>query len=412
MALRRNIILSVLGALAQRGAALFGGVYVARYLGGEILGGYALILSNIYMFGAFATFGITPVASKYISESRGRGDKLIIDIVACVFLISLAVGLALTLFIFLLSENIALYLYRRPEFEFYLKVSAPSILFMALAAWNVGVLSGYEKFSIISKQNAINGVVTATLIILCGTIWGLKGIAAAVVLSQFLFFITTLISTLPYLEGLLGSIKNYSFISQLFLTTSFSFPHLLTGLSQGLTNWICTLLLSRSNDGLNELALFHIANQWYSLVLFIPNVAATVLLPHLSRRGSSGLFDIVKSYAMMAVVAILFLILGAPLISGLYGEVLKGRELILIITFITGAVVAIKSPIEQALLSNNKVWLLFQINLIFLSIFLAGAYAFLSMGTLGVLSSRLVGYVLFGFMIFFAYYMLYGRKYE
>lgn len=411
MSLRRNIVLSVLGALAQRGAALFGGVYIARYLGGEILGGYALILSNIYMFGAFATFGITPVASKYISEGRERGDKLIIDIVACVFLISLAVGLFLTLFIFLLSENIALHLYRRPEFEFYLRVSAPSILFMAITAWNIGVLSGYEKFSIISKQNAINGVVTAALIILCGTLWGLKGIAFAVVLSQALFFLTTLISALPYIEGLLGSIKSYSFITQLFLTTSFSFPHFLTGLSQGLTNWICTLLLGRSDDGLNELALFHIANQWYSLVLFLPNVAASVLLPHLSRGGSSGLSNIVKAYAMMAVMAISFLILCAPLISDLYGEVLKGRELILIITFITGAVVAIKSPIEQALLSKNKVWLLFKINLIFLSVFLAGAYALLSMGTLGVLSSRLVGYVLFGFIIFFAYYILYGRKY-
>jgi len=391
---------------------LFGGVYVARYFGGEILGGYALILSNVYMFGAFATFGITPVASKYISESRENGDKFIIDIVACVFLISLSVGSVLTLFIFLLSEDIALYLYRRPEFVLYLKISSPSILFMALAAWNVGVLSGHEKFSVISKQNAINGVATAALIIFCGSIWGLKGIASAVVLSQLLFFLTTLISTLPYLQGLLGSIKKQSFINQLYLTTSFSFPHFLTGLSQGLTNWICTLLLSRSNDGLNELALFHIANQWYSLVLFIPNVAATVLLPHLSRRGNSELSSIVKSYTVMATVAIVFLIMGAPLITSLYGEVLKGREIILIITFITGGVVAIKSPIEQALLSSNKVWLLLKINLIFLSIFLAGAYALLSMGTLGVLTSRLVGYVLFGFMIFFAYYILYGRRYE
>ncbi|MDP3979376.1 MAG: oligosaccharide flippase family protein [Pseudomonas sp.] len=410
MALQRNIILSVLGAIVQRGAGLLGGIYVARYLGGEVLGGYALILANIYMFGAFATFGITPVASKFVSENRGVNDSIIINIIATTFIISSLFGLVLSLFIYSFSEYIALHLYSRPEFELYLKISAPSILFMALSACNVGILSGYEKFRIVSKHNAVNGIMSTLLIILFGTMWEVKGIAIAILLSQFIFFAVTLVPVLPYLNGLSKSVKSRLFMNQWSIMASFSIPHFLTGLSQGLTNWLCILFLSKTDGGLNELALFHIANQWYSLILFLPNVAATVLLPYLSREGSSSLVNIIKAYAVAIVAAVGLLVFATPLISTLYGEVLYEKGLILIITFVTGGVVAFKSPIEQSLLAHNKVWLLFKINMIFLSVFLVGAYTLLNMGTLGVLSARLIGYVLFCFMIFSAYLFMYGKK--
>ena len=170
------------------------------------------------------------------------------------------------------------------------------------------------------------------------------------------------------------------------------------GLLQGSANWTCVALLSRLPNGLNDLAIYHIVNQWYSLVLFVPNVASSVLLPFLSGgRNNYSITPLLKAYAIASSLAALLLCFAAPLVILLYGEILAGGLSLLIITFVTGAVVATKSPLEQYLLSKTKVWGLFYINLFFVIVFVVLTKALLDAGggVLEVIVARLVSYILF-----------------
>jgi len=405
MSLKRNIFLSLFGAFIQRGASLLVGIYIARFLGADMLGGYALILSNIYMFGAFLTFGITPVASKYISQYINTEDVESVGVVVLVlFFISTILGLLVSTFVFFLSDYIAVQLYSMPEMSSLLKYGAISIFFMAVSAFFTGMLMGYEEFRKVSRLNAFNGLMSALLIAISATYYGLDGMAISIVISQFLVMCFSIIAIFPLTSGYQFNASSTIYRLHLRGMSIFSLSSFMTGVLQGAANWFCLFMLVRASDNLKELAVFHIANQWYSLILFIPNVASTVLLPYLSRQGSSDIGLIMKVYIFCSVGVLVLLASINTLIVNTYGEVLIGYQTILVVTYITGAVVAIKSPIEQAILAADRADIILLFNIFFVFLFLGGGYVYIDYGVSSVVGWRLIGYIFFALFLIIYYF--------
>src|SRR4029079_14697855 len=68
----------------------------------------------------------------------------------------------------------------------------------------------------------------------------------------------------------------------------FSAPGLAVGLLSMPINWVCQAILVRSPGGLAQMGILNAANQWYSLIIFVPGFIATAVFPIMSERLGAG----------------------------------------------------------------------------------------------------------------------------
>jgi len=126
-------------------------------------------------------------------------------------------------------------------------------------------------------------------------------------------------------------------------------------------NWFAMSSLARSPHGFADVALFAVANQWQTAILFVPSALSFVLLPRLSGligRGDRDMFR--DTFAatlvvnvMLAVVGILVVVLLAPAILALYGPAFRGGEPAVYAMALAAVPVAVANLTSQALFAKG-----------------------------------------------------------
>jgi len=164
--------------------------------------------------------------------------------------------------------------------------------------------------------------------------------------------------------------------------------------------WIGTLMLVRQPGGFAEMGLFGAANQWFSLLLFVPGVVTQTILPILSSQiGDGGRLEARKlalrsSGIMLLLVALISapLMLASPWITAAYGsEFVAG-----IAVFVTMLIAAIAAS-PQGILGNflaaeNRFWLRFRLNLLWAVCYLAAAWYLVAEGAVGLAIALVIAY--------------------
>ena len=189
--------------------------------------------------------------------------------------------------------------------------------------------------------------------------------------------------------------------SSIFL--KFSLPAVLQGLVViPVLWWVKTFLID--NAGYGEMATFDVAEQWYYVVLFVPNSLGTILLPLLTNtnyNGSKEQYNKLLKVNMLINVGVTFIIavsvaLFSPLIYKFYGKEFTDYQP-LIILMITVVICAVNNVLGQVITSKGKMWIGFGVNalwaiwLITFSVIFVGKY---NMGALGLAYALLVSYTL------------------
>jgi len=402
MPLKHNIVYSIVGTIAQRGLTLVSGIIIARVAGAEFLGQYAVLLSTVFIFGAFATFGIAPSAAKYIAENKDNDKLKTSKIIYITAVTAVVIGFVLFLIVFGSSYFIVDVIYQKPELFDLLRIISPLILLYSLTAFQNGVLAGFGEFSSIAKINIISGIINFTLFIIAFYWFDLIGVIIALLCGQVVNNYLLYLRVKFVLSENEIIVSRSGATSEIQLLTQFGAPSFLVGIIQGVANWVCVILLTRQESGVSLMADYHIMNQWYSLILFIPNVASNVILPFLSNLHKNesnnvhnSVIELIKSYGVASFIATIFLIIFTPIIVQIYGEKFGDLESLFVLTFVTGFVVALKSPLEQYLAAADKAWMLLVIHIVFVSIYLSGAYLWIDYGVTAVLVAKLIGYIVF-----------------
>ena len=174
------------GRIFAIAAGYFFKVYLARKLGAEALGDYALGLTIIGSLGIFNAFGLPRSATRFAAAYRATGQfEMLRGFLIRSILILLASNIVFVPILLFVGPVIATHMYHSPELRNYLWLFA---LLMALGTLNTflsEVLAGYKN---VARSTVLTTFVGTPLMMFCTIAliflgWGLRGYIFAQVLS-------------------------------------------------------------------------------------------------------------------------------------------------------------------------------------------------------------------------------------
>lgn len=362
----KDSIWSLIGSVLVKGLGLLAGIAVARFLGSDIYGEYGMIRSTLMNIAIFSTFGLGYTATKFVAEQKINEGENIQLIVSLVTLVTLIVSFLLSVLLFIFSQEVAIYL-NAAHLSIALKIFALTIVFNALTTVQIGILSGFNEFKAIAKNNTIVGVFTFITSVVFTYYWNLEGALFALLFVNILNCVLNNIVVKKRLKKY--PISKYSNTKPLKHILSFSFPVALQEGLYSLTSWLLLLLLVKFSN-YSELGLYSAAMQWSAIILFIPGVLRNVTLSHLSgtinnREKHHYVFRTMLLVSFLAtLIPSLIVFLFSNQIYKFYGESFRGLGEILTISVFTTIFSSITNVYAQEFMSKNLNWIVFFIKLI------------------------------------------------
>lgn len=403
---------ALVGAIGGRGITMLTYIVVARLLTQEAYGEFGILRSTINMFTVFAGMGLGATASKYISQYRNVNPTKAGDIYILSNILIFFISLIFTLILFFSSSYIAEYSLHAPYLSDEIKVGAIVLFFVTVNSVQNGALAGFEDFKSISINTVISSCVQAVFLII-GCYWsGIYGALIGWGIGCFSCYLLNRRSIHLQLKKYKLSFKIRRLRKEeLAILWKFSFPSLLASAMVGpVLWWTKTFLVSRS--GYNEIAVYDVAEQWYTIVLFVPATLAQIILPMLSNALEEGsrreYLNLVKTNlainVSVSLLLSLFMILVGPYIMGFYG---KGFVDIRTMSIMMMATVASSAcnVVGQVIASRDKMWYGFAFNMLWAVIFIL--LTVFCVGSLGMEASGLALAFLLSYVVHFILQIVY-----
>jgi O-antigen/teichoic acid export membrane protein len=166
--------------------------------------------------------------------------------------------------------------------------------------------------------------------------------------------------------------------------------------------WLCNAMLVNQPNGYAEMGILNAVNQWFYAVLFLPSALVSNAMPILSERlavddrsGSRQALALSLKLTVVVVLPVVLLgCLGSRYIMGIYGSAFTGHWPTLLVALATGGVLAIQIPIGQIVIASGQMWLLTGMQILWALILCGTTWALLPFGALGLVSARLLAYVI------------------
>lgn len=393
---------SLSGTIVSKGLLVISSIIVARILGAEVFGQAGIIRSTVNMFSAFAGVGIGLTSTKYISEFKNSNPAKVLKIVKLSNSVTVITAFVIAVFILIFSQQIADQI-NAPNLKTEIKISSLILFFNTLNGVQLGILSGFEDFKSIAKNNLTAGIVSFFLQIIMAYLWGLTGTIIGFGTNFLVLWVMNKNIVKKHTKSLGSLTKNESILSEIGILWKFSLPAVLSGIMVGPISWMCNVFLVNQPSGYTQMALFDAANQWRVAILFIPGALSKIILPMLSSSVTDSkkyniiFFKNLKLNIIISFTMFLIITLINPLISIAYGNEFSGLWLPLIILSLSTVLVSINNVVGQAIASQGKMWLGFFVNTIWAITLLIFSYWLIktqNLGALGLSIAYLISYLM------------------
>jgi len=417
--LAKGAFWSIAGAVISQGLILAASVLVARILGKTGYGELGIVQSTVGMFGAFAGFGLGLTATKYVAEFRRRDPDRAGRIVSFSWLVAVVAGGLMALSLFVFASWLAEHTLNAPHLASVLRVGALILFINALNGAQTGALAGFEAFRTIAYVNLFVGLISFPVLISGAYFGGLTGSVWALAVNLGVNWVLNHLALRKEARRYGVPLTFHSCGREVSVLWRFSVPAMLAGCMVGPVNWICGALLVNQPDGFGEMGILSAANQWYTILLFLPSVIGQVVLPVLSERlgqketGQSRrlLLLAMKMNALLVLPVVIIASLASLHIMSLYGEDFISGWSTLIVVLMTAGITTIQNPVGQIITASGRMWIGFAMNLGWALVFVAGTWVLIAHGSLGLASARMVAYILHSLWVFaFAYHLLTSAK--
>lgn len=352
-----------LGSVISSASVYLSSLIIARLLGIEMYGKYAIIQSNVYTFAAIASAGLGITATKFVSQYRDSNKEKCAQVISTMRVISLITSIAFTAIVIGASSYYATNVLKDSSIISLLKVAAFYILFTTLNAFQIGTLLGFELFNKVARVNLVQGIFNIVMTTICTLLFGIMGAIFALSLSSFLIWIYNhIILKKIYKEKEISITKTNKL--DMDITYGFLLPAALCGIISGVITWGSTNLIVTLKDGYNELAMYNAANNYKIIILYIPNLIGRVMLPTLSnyksmqdkqRYNSLVKVNFAINIAMSGIVG-LIIVVNSKLFFGLYGNDFYDHSTLMTVIIIGAMLDVISNLILQLLVIENKMW--------------------------------------------------------
>lgn len=392
---------SLVGTVLGRGLSVIASIFVARQLGKLDFGALGIVQSTMLNFSVFVGCGLGITATKHLPELRTSDPTRAGRILVLSGLVATLVGAAISLVFVAAAPWIAERILAAPRLTSLVRVGALLLFLNTLNGSQTGALAGFEAFKSIAWVNLWTGLVTFPIMVgavlmggLTGGVWGMAAAAGVNwLLSHLALRRECRAFGVPL--GFKGLAEEWRVLAE------FSLPAVLGGAVLGPVNWLCSTILVNQPSGYAEMGIFNATSQWFALVLFLPGLLSQVLLPVLSETlsngdncGARGLLKLaLGANATTVVPCVVVLSIASPWLMSLYGKGFEESWAVLVISLITGAIFALQSPVNQLLNAKGMIWIVLFSNLLWGLLFTGLTWAFIDGGAVGLVSARLVAYV-------------------
>ena len=394
---------SMLGGVASRVFTVLSGVVVARIIGKEGFGEYGMVQSTIGMLGVLAGFGLGATATKFVADAR-HGDPARAERVAnLTLLVAVASGALLAATTFLSSHWLAASTLQRPELSGLLQAASLLLFCSALNNVMLGTLAGFEAFRQVARINLWQGLAAPPSAILLVLAFGVDGAVASLTVNAAL-------GTLLCAAALRGHYRDHSMSaayhpslwSEWPVLWRFSLPTMLSGLMVAPVTWLANLFLVSLPGGYGELGLFNAANQWRAVVMLVPGLLASVMLPILSAAHGAGQGEFDRAVSLNLKGTWLFclpltvavMVLNRQL-TALFGKAYAGSGPVMVLLMISCFFMIVNNTVGAALAGSGRMWAGFAMNCAWGVSLVAGAWLLVPrMGAFGLALAYLLAYLL------------------
>ena len=290
---------NVLSAVALQGSVLVSTIIVARLLGLQSFGAYAVLVSTVMTIATIAQSGSGLVATKYVAEFLSADTARVGRLLGMCRVLTLATGTAAAILMIALADFISGDVLHRPELVPQVRLIALATLFQVSVAYQFGALQGFGAFRELSRAGVLAGlghIFFTTLGAWAGDLEGATiGFVAASGFRMGVFARTLKRVCIAHRVEHHASAEREDFR----LILQFGLPAGLAGFVTMPCLWFATVLVARLPDGLALAAIFAAAHQVRQAALQLPMLLNAVSFSVLSqlrgRKTSVGCFGQISS---------------------------------------------------------------------------------------------------------------------
>jgi O-antigen/teichoic acid export membrane protein len=377
---------------------LLSGVLAARYLSRDGFGSLGIIQSTVAMFQVVASLGLRAAATKFLAEGRVTDKERAGRRLGLCLALSVVVGGISAVTLGALSGMLAESVLRQPKLQGSLALCAPTLLFTSAAGVVLGALAGLESFRAAAIAQALGGLAGILITIVAVPRFGLHGAIVALIAMAV---VQGAIGVVLLAEDLRKCGIVISFRSALVeraAVVGLSLPLTAAGMVSIPALWCSHALLVRSPDGVAEMAILSIANQWYSALSFLPLILAQPLVSVMAERLAAGdsasvrrlLTTSVQSSFVIMLPAVMVLGGLSPWVMSLYGGQYRASWPVLAILTVAAGIFTVQSPVGLLVMAAGRMGIGLAMNLAWGAVVVAGTALMLRYGAAGVATSRAV----------------------
>lgn len=353
-----------LNTIGLQGSVLLSTVVVARLVGLESFGAYAVMATTVMSAASLAQAGTSLTATKFVGEHLHSDPGQVARVLRMCAQLTLVMAGLMAGGLALGSGPLATHLLGQPQMAPHLAWAGVAVAFQTLAVYMNGALEGFGAFRQVSRVGLLSGLAHLLLTGLGAWLLGLDGAVAGFVLSMA--------GRLALYGHALGAVRREHRIPARGRIDTGHWRELLrftlpAGLSSLVTlpcHWLVTALVAREPGGLALAGLFMAATQIRLVVVQLPIMLNSVSFAVLSRLRGQHRADEYRQvfWANMAGSALLCLLvagaaalLAAPIMAGYGSEFAAGQAVLLILlASVVPEVLALSA--YQLVQSSGRMW--------------------------------------------------------
>ncbi|MCW4010288.1 MAG: oligosaccharide flippase family protein [Candidatus Bathyarchaeota archaeon] len=309
-----------------------GTIFIARLLGSDLYGLYAVVLTVPNLVLIFRDWGITAAVVRFTAQYRAEGR---LDEIRSVYLsgiiFELILGLVLSVFSFVFADFLATVVFNRPVIAPLIQIASFSIFVSGLVAVATAAFTGYERMELNSimliGQSVFKTALIIVLVILgLGTSGATIGFTAGTSIAGLigLVLIWTIYRRLPKPFSHKLEIKAY-LTAMLTYCLPLSFATIITTLLPQFYAFLLPIHYTTDNVMIGN---YGVAMNFVVLITFFAQPVITMMFPAFSKLDAEkdkdslrNVFQYSIKYASLLVVpvAALVMCLAEPAVNTLFG---------------------------------------------------------------------------------------------
>jgi O-antigen/teichoic acid export membrane protein len=362
--LRTGISWNILASGFNQGSSFTINILMARLLGREIFGEYAIIQSTLVSVSLLAQVATGATATRYLAEFRSSDKERSGRILGLSSGLSFLMAAITALGLIFSAPWIAGHAFRAPHLSLGLMIGSGFLLFSVINGYQIGALAGLEGYRALSVGGIISGCLSPMLCGIAAWHWGLNGaiggLAAGSLISCLLH--NRLLKKVSATQAITATYRGLS--QEHHILTKYAFPAALSGFLSMPAVWLANTFLVRQDGGYGQLALYSAAMNLRVLVMFLPRNINNVFFSVLNNQKGLGdarryrktyWLNIALISAVVIITGTVLLLLGSKLLR-LYGENFGEAYSVLVILLFSSLIEALAIAIYQIIQTKERIW--------------------------------------------------------